>query len=395
MEKVRLGIIGIGTMGGAHCKNITQRGLSPEVELTAVADIRPARLKWAEEQLPDTVARFDNADALLDSGLVDAVLIAVPHYHHSEIAVKAFERGLHVLTEKPAGVYAEQVHAMCDAADRSGKVFGIMWNWRAHPLFKKLKAMMDSGEYGEIRRVNWLITLWYRSQAYYDSGDWRASWVGEGGGVLMNQCPHQLDLWQWLCGMPKTVSSKLLYGKWHDIEVEDDATVVVEYPNGATGVFVTSTGDAGGTNRLEILMDKAKIVAEKETLTITEFEMPIDEYTKTGPKAGDLPSTTTVLEFDDPPHLHSDVLNAFAAAILRGEPLIADGREGLRETTLANAIYLSDWLGRPVELPLDEKRHLKELKKRVKHSKLRTVKHAEDASVDHTDSSRDRWRVKW
>ncbi len=394
MEKVRLGIIGIGTMGGAHCKNITQKGLSPEVELTAVADINPARLKWAEEQLPNTVARFDSAEALMDSGLVDAVLIAVPHYFHPPIAVAAFERGLHVLTEKPAGVAASQVKKMCEAADRSGKKFGIMWNWRAHPLFKKLKAMMDSGEYGEIRRVNWLITLWYRSQAYYDSGSWRASWVGEGGGVLMNQCPHQLDLWQWLCGMPKKVSSKLLYGKWHDIEVEDDATVVVEYENGATGVFVTSTGDMGGTNRLEILMDKAKIVAEKETLTITEYAMPIDEFTKTGPKAGEAESTVTVLEFEDPPYLHSEVVNAFAAAILRDEPLIADGREGLRETQLSNAIYLSDWLGKEVSLPLKEGAYDRELKKRVKTSKMRTAQ-ATDASVDNTDASRDRWRVKW
>ena len=394
MQKVRLGIIGIGTMGGAHCKNITQKGLSPEVELTAVADINPARLKWAEEQLPETVARFDSADALMDSGLVDAVLIAVPHYFHPEIAVAAFDRGLHVLTEKPAGVSASQVKKMCEAADRSGKKFGIMWNWRAHPLFKKLKAMMDSGEYGQIRRVNWLITLWYRSQAYYDSGSWRASWVGEGGGVLMNQCPHQLDLWQWLCGMPKTVTSKLLYGKWHDIEVEDDASVVVEYENGATGVFVTSTGDMCGSNRLEIMMDKAKIVAEKETLTITEFAMPIDEFTKTGPKAGEAEHTVTVLEFEDPPYLHSEVVNAFAAAILRDEPLIADGREGLRETQLSNAIYLSDWLGKTVTLPLKENAYDRELKKRVKTSKLRTVQTA-DASEDHTDASRDRWRVKW
>lgn len=393
MDKVRLGVIGIGNMGGAHCKYII-KGRSPEVELTAVADINPARLTWAKEQLPETVARFDDADALMDSGLVDAVIIAVPHYHHSTIAIGAFKRGLHVLTEKPAGVYTEQVRDMIRAADESGCVFGIMWNWRAHPLFRKLKELVSSGKYGQIRRVNWLITLWYRSQAYYDSGSWRASWAGEGGGVLMNQCPHQLDLWQWLCGMPVRVTSKLLYGKWHDIEVEDDATIIAEYENGATGVFVTSTGDAGGSNRLEILLDKAKLVAEKETLTITEFETSIDEFTYSGPPAGSLPSTQTVLEFDDPPYLHSEVVNAFAAAILRGEPLIADGREGLRETELANAIYLSDWLGHTVELPFDEARYREELQKRVDGSQMRCKKQA-DESADYTDSSSDRWRVKW
>lgn len=392
MQKIRLGIIGIGNMGGAHCKNILQ-GLSPEVELTAVADIDPDKLAWAQRELPDTVARFQSAEELMDSGLAEAVLIAVPHYSHAPIAIAAFERGLHVLTEKPAGVYTEQVRAMNEAADKSGKVFGIMWNWRAHPLFRKLKEIMDSGRYGQLRRVNWIITLWYRSQAYYDSGSWRASWVGEGGGVLMNQCPHQLDLWQWLCGMPKTVSAKLLYGQWHDIEVEDDATVTVQYENGATGVFVTSTGDAWGTNRLEILLDGARLVAEKETLTITEFATPIDEFTYHGAAAGEMEKTTTVLEFEDPPHLHSEVLNAFAAAILRGEPLIADGRDGLRETTLSNAIYLSDWLGKPMTLPLDEKAYRRELNKRIRHSQLRTVKNT--GSADHTESSRERWRVKW
>ncbi len=267
MKKVKLGIIGLGNMGSAHCKNI-EDGHCPDVELVAVADIKPERLDWAKNELADSVVRFDSADALIESGMVEAILIAVPHYFHPPIAIKAFENGLHVLTEKPAGVYTKQVREMNEAADKSGCKFAIMWNWRAHPLFVKLKEIMDSGKYGRIRRVNWLITLWYRSQAYYDSGDWRASWIGEGGGVLMNQCPHQLDLWQWLCGMPKTVSAKLLYGKWHDIEVEDDATIVVEYENGATGVFVSSTGDAAGSNRLEILMDGAKIVAEKETSRI-------------------------------------------------------------------------------------------------------------------------------
>ncbi len=390
MQKVRLGIIGIGNMGRAHCKTI-EGGHCPDVELAAVADIDPAKLAWVERELPNTVARFACADELIESGTVDAILIAVPHYLHPPIAIKAFENGLHVLTEKPAGVYGKQVREMNEAADKSDCKFAIMWNWRAHPLFVRLKELLDSGKYGEIRRVNWLITLWYRSQAYYDSGDWRASWVGEGGGVLMNQCPHQMDLWQWLCGMPKTVSAKLLYGKWHDIEVEDDATIVVEYENGATGVFVTSTGDAHGTNRLEILLDGAKIVAEKETLTVTEFETTIDEFTYNAPASGEIKKTVTSYQFDDEDFLHAKVLNAFARAILYGEPMYADGREGLNEITLANAAYLSDWLGRPVELPLDEEQYYSELQKRVKTSKKRSAPKGDDRPVD----PRNRWRVKW
>ena len=390
MKKVKLGIIGLGNMGSAHCKNI-EGGHCPDVELVAVADVKPERLEWAERELSETVVRFDTAEALIESGLVEAILIAVPHYFHPPIAIHAFRHGLHVLTEKPAGVFTNQVREMNRAADESGCKFAIMWNWRAHPLFVRLKELLDSGKYGQIRRVNWLITLWYRSQAYYDSGDWRASWVGEGGGVLMNQCPHQLDLWQWLCGMPKTVSAKLLYGKWHNIEVEDDATIVVEYENGATGVFVSSTGDAHGSNRLEILLDGAKIVAEKETLTVTEFETPIDEFTYHGPMAGEIKKTVTSYQFEDPDFLHAAVLNAFARSILYGEPMYADGREGLNEITLANAAYLSDWLGRPVELPLDDELYFAELQKRVQTSKLRTATEKEDKNTDH----RSRWRVKW
>lgn len=391
MQKVRLGIIGIGNMGTEHCQNIVN-GKCPEIELTAVADIRPERLEWAANELPETVARFDNAEVLMDSGLVDAVLIAVPHYDHPPIAIEAFNRGLHVFTEKPAGVHTAQVRAMNEAADRAGTVFGIMWNWRTNNLLRKMKELVDSGKYGEIRRTNWMVTVWYRSQAYYNSGSWRATWVGEGGGVLMNQCPHQLDIWQWICGLPKTVTSKVLYGKWHDIEVDDDATVVVEYENGATGVFVTSTGDAHGTNRFEILLDKAKLVVEKNQLTITEFAQPIDEFTYSAPTWGKVEATTTVVEGEAMEDTHATILNAFAAAILRGEPLYADGREGLNEVTLANAIYLSDWLGKPVTLPLDEKAYQRELKKRVKHSRLRTAETTESAPPAN---NRSRWRVQW
>ena len=390
MKKVKLGIIGIGNMGRAHCRNI-EGGHCPDVELVAVADIKPEQLALVEKELPASVARFDSADALIESGVAEAVLIAVPHYQHPPIAIKAFEHGLHVLTEKPAGVYTKQVREMNEAADKSGCKFAIMWNWRAHPLFVRLKELLDSGKYGAIRRINWIVTLWYRSQAYYNSGDWRASWVGEGGGVLMNQCPHQLDLWQWLCGMPKTVSAKLLYGQWHDIEVEDDATIVMEYENGATGVFVTGTGDPHGTNRLEILLDGARIVAEKETLTVTEFETFIDEFTYHGPAAGEVKKTVTSYRFEDEDFLHANVLNAFARSILYGEPLYADGREGLNEITLANAAYLSDWLGKPVTLPFDEELYYSELQKRVKTSTRRTATGEDDNAVD----GRSRWRVKW
>ena len=226
MKKVRLGIIGAGNMGSGHVQNILA-GKTPEVELAAVADRRADRREWLSSVLPESVAVYEEGSALIDSASCDAVLIAVPHYQHPVLAEEAFAKGLHVLCEKPAGVYTKQVREMNAAADRSGKVFAMMFNQRTNCLYRKMHEMVENGELGELKRVNWIITDWYRTQIYYDSGDWRATWNGEGGGVLLNQCPHQLDLLQWICGLPKTVQAFCHEGKWHDIEVEDDVLSLI------------------------------------------------------------------------------------------------------------------------------------------------------------------------
>ena len=378
-KKVKLGIIGIGNMGSSHAKNMVN-GRCPEFDLVAVADTNPDRLQWARENIRSDIACFDDAIAMLDSGLIEACVVAVPHYDHPTYAIACMKRGIHVMVEKPAGVYTLQVREMnAEAAKHPEVVFGVMFNQRTNYLYRKMRELVQSGEYGQIRRTNWLITNWYRSQGYYDSSAWRATWSGEGGGVLMNQCPHQLDLWQWICGMPKTVQSHLHYGKWHDIEVDDDVTTYVEYPNGATGVFVTTTGDAHGTNRFEIQMDKAKLVLDNNTkLTVMEYAMTEQEFSKAaGAGFSTMEATTSeyVLEMSaDNPYpenypQHVGVFNAWAAAILRGEPLVAAGEEGIRGVTLANAMYLSDWLGKAVELPFDEELYHAELMKRVATSR--------------------------
>ena len=207
-EKIRVGIVGIGNMGSSHLKNYKEDKM-PEVEITAICDIKEERLQWAEKEFP-AIARFDCYDKMLESGLCDAVLIAVPHYDHPPMAIKAFEKGLHVMTEKPAGVYTKQVREMNEAAAKTDTSFGIMYNQRTNPMYRKAREIVKSGEYGEIRRVNWIITDWFRTQSYYNSGGWRATWSGEGGGVLLNQCPHNLDLWQWICGMPDKIKAVCL-----------------------------------------------------------------------------------------------------------------------------------------------------------------------------------------
>ena len=365
---VRLGIVGVGNMGSGHIANILA-GRCPEIEVAAVADINPARLEYAKSKTPE-VAVFNTAEEMLDSGLIDAAIIAVPHYFHPKYVMECFKRGIHVMCEKPAGVYTKQVKEMNEAAKSAGVVFGMMFNQRTDCLYRKMRELVQSGKYGNIRRTNWIITNWYRPQAYYDSGAWRATWSGEGGGVLLNQCPHNLDLWQWICGMPKKVYTRMYFGKWHDIEVEDDVTTFVEYPNGATGTFITSTGDAPGTNRFEITMDGARIIADGRKLLLTELEVPEPEFTRVNKSAFAAPHCTTVeVETDGKNEQHSGVLNAFAGAILRGEPLVASGEEGIKGLTISNAMHLSAWLGKEIEIPFDDELYYSELMKRVKTSR--------------------------
>ncbi len=365
---IKLGIIGIGNMGTSHCKNILD-GKCPEITITAVADRLESRREWAKENLFD-VKVFNEGEELINSADVDAVLIAVPHYEHPTLAIKSFEKGLHVMCEKPAGVYTKAVREMNEVAKNSGKVFAMMFNQRTNCVYRKMHELVKSGEFGEIRRVNWLITDWFRTQIYYDSGAWRATWAGEGGGVLLNQCPHNLDLLQWICGMPTKVQAFLHNGKWHDIEVEDDVTAYLEYENGATGVFVTSTGDAPGTNRFEITMDKAKLVCEDEKLVLYRLETGTAESIKTFKDGFKKPEwTVEELTTDGENPQHIGVLNAFAGNILRGEKLVANGDEGIFGLTLSNAMHLSSWKKEQIALPFDEDEFLKELNMRRENSR--------------------------
>lgn len=392
MEQVKIGIIGVGNMGSDHSKRITN-GDVPELKLVAVADRSQARRDWAKENLPEDVKIFNEGDELIDSGVCDAVLIAVPHYQHPTLAVRAFEKGLHVMCEKPAGVYTLAVREMNEAAKKSGKVFGMMFNQRTNCVYRKMHELVHSGELGAIKRVNWIITDWYRTQSYYDSGSWRATWDGEGGGVLLNQCPHNLDLIQWICGMPSRVRAFCHEGKWHNIEVEDDVTAYLEYPNGATGVFVTTTGDAPGTNRFEITLEMGKLVCELSdqgtTLTLYKLAENEREFCRTCPQGFAKPEMEVIeVETDGQNPQHNGVLKAFAANILRGEPLVAGGEEGINGLTLSNAMHLSSWLDRTVELPLDEELFLSELNKRRAASNKKEEKEAVTFDVDGTYGSK-------
>lgn len=374
MEQVRLGIIGIGGMGTNHAFSII-KGQVPEMILTAVADNRQSRLDFAKENFPESVKLFGDGRELIDSGVCDAVLIATPHYLHPEFVIYALEHGVHAISEKPAGVYTKQVREMNEVAERSDAVFAIMLNQRTNCVYRKLHEMIESGELGAMKRVNWIITDWYRTQAYYDAAGWKATWDGEGGGVLLNQSPHQLDLLQWLCGLPVKVRAFCHEAKWHDIEVEDDVTAYLEYENGATGVFVTTTGDAPGTNRLELTFEMGKIICEHDKLTFYKLSENERTFCQTEHNGFKKPEMAEIeIETDGQNEQHVGVLKAFADRILHGGKLVAEGVEGIRGLTLSNAMHLSSWLDKTIELPFDEELFLQELNKKRALSKKKEDK---------------------
>jgi len=386
VNKVRVGIIGVGNMGSVHARDFAA-GNIPGAELKAICDINPERLDWAKKTFGEKVSLYDNSDAFFATADIDAVVVATPHYDHPPLAIKGFEKGLHVLIEKPAGVYTKQVREMNRVAEKSGKVFGIMYNQRTNPLYQKLRDLVRSGELGEIRRTNWIITNWYRPQSYYDSGGWRATWAGEGGGVLLNQDPHQLDLWQWICGMPKRVMAFMYFGKYHNIEVEDDVTAYVEYENGATGVFVTSTADAPGTNRFEVTGDRGKIVIENDKLTFWRLRVSERQFNReyTG-GFGQPECWKCEIPVTGENSQHRGIFRNWIDAILHGAALLAPGTEGINGLEISNAMHLSAWTGKWADIPVDEDLFYELLQEKIRNSTFKkdtTVSRTLDVSGTH------------
>ncbi|PZD93772.1 gfo/Idh/MocA family oxidoreductase [Paenibacillus sambharensis] len=370
MDQIRVGIVGMGNMGTSHADTLAQ-GKVKGAKLTAICDSFPGVLARHRDRYGEEVLRFTDLDSLLDSGAVDGVIVATPHLDHPAAAVRAFSRGLHVLIEKPAGVYTKQVREMNEAAAAAGAVFGIMLNQRLHPAYSKLRELVQAGELGELRRTNWAVTHWYRAQRYYDSAPWRGTWEGEGGGVLLNQALHQLDLWQWVTGLkPQRVRAFAQFGQRRDIQVEHDVTAYVEYNGGATGVFIASTTEAPGTNRLELSGTRGKAVVEEDRLTLWQLRQEEPEFNRTftggfgAPKSWriDIPVGPCTRK------QHGGLIQNWVDAVLTGSPLLAPGEDGLHAVTLVNAMLLSAWTDDWAVLPLDEEQYVSLLKQRMTQS---------------------------
>jgi len=352
-------------MGCVHADYI-MKGLIKGCEITAVCDCVPDRLA----KFPQCKT-FTNSRDLIRSGEVDAVLIATPHYQHTPIGIDALEQGLHVLVEKPISVHKADCERLIAAHKNKNQVFAAMFNQRTDPHYQKVKSLIDSGVIGEINRINWVITDWFRTEAYYASGGWRATWKGEGGGVLINQCPHQLDLMQWLFGMPCKVHAFCKFGSKHNIEVEDEVTAYLEYANGATGVFITSTGEAPGINRLEVLGENGRLTVEGSKLRFIKNEIPVTEFCKTSDQAFAAPPVWNIeIPVSGHGNQHQEITQNFIDAILHGTPLIAPAEEGINSVELANAMLYSTFTSSTVNLPLDSAAYERELKKRIEESKF-------------------------
>ncbi len=351
MDKVRIGIIGMGNMGQFHAKDILE-GKVARGELTAVGSTSPKKLAEFEEK---GIKVYGSGEEMIDSGNIDALLIATPHYQHTSLGIAALDAGLHIMVEKPISAHkADAERLIAKAEAHADQVFAGMFQLRVEPRYQKIREIVQNGELGELMRVLWIMTDWFRSEIYFQSGGWRATWKGEGGGVLLNQCLHQLDAMQWITGMPNRVSSHVGIGKWHDIEVEDDVTCYMDFPNGATGAFITSSGETPGSNRFEIAGTKGRLILENEKLTLTRNAVPSDEWCKTS-KIGFQQPDTTVEEIPIPgsESPHAKLMTNFVNAIIDNEPLIAPGVEGIGSVELANVMVYSGIIGKAIELPMN------------------------------------------
>jgi predicted dehydrogenase len=380
-EKPRLGIVGFGVQGSVYAELIAD-GVVTNMNLGAICDGDPAKRQLVESKY--AVACYEDYVTMLDSGSVDAVVLTVPSYLHPQMGIDALQRGIHVLLEKPAGVYTKQVVELnAVAATMPELSFAIMFNQRNNPLYRKIKQIVNSGAIGQIRHTSWIITTWWRPQVYYDQAAWRGTWGGEGGGVLVNQAPHQLDLWLWICGLPESVYAKVAYGFRRAITVEDEATAIVDYGEGATGVFVTATHDLLGTDRFEILGDSGKIVVDNSaTAKVTRLKeaerelsdaMDLKDMSRLLSGRLDLSGFYSSDVIESESHWgvqHAGMLENFAGNILDGTPLIAPGVEGINSVRLANAIHLSSWTRREVPFEFDDDEYLAELNKRIRQEGL-------------------------
>ena len=362
---MKLGVIGLGAIGSMHIKNIRDGKVSG-VEIACVCDE-----KYIDPVKFAGLKAYSNVDDMLKDPNVEAVLVATPSFNHFELAKRCLEAGKHVLIEKPVALTSFDARRIVETAKAMGKVCGVMLNQRTTPLYTRIKQLVSSGELGRVNRASWFMTNWYRPQIYFTSSSWRGTWKGEAGGALINQSIHNIDIFAWVFGMPKKLRAWCKFGKYHDIEVEDEATAYFEFPDNMTATFATATGEFPGTNRLEIACDRGFVVAENDKLKITRFDS-LSDYTRNTKYVFGTPECTTTEEsFDGKGAQHSGVIGNFAAAVDSGAAFDFDAQEGYNSVCLANAMLLSSWTNADVSFPFDDEAYAKLLAQKTAQSKFR------------------------
>lgn len=356
---VRIALVGLGSFGRQHAHWIQAL---PELELVATCDHVVGPLDGAPAP-----QHFASYHELHRSGLAEAVLIASPHHTHAAIAADALAAGLHVLLEKPIARHVAEAHELLARTPALGQHFAVMLNQRMNPVHQQLKQLLDEQRLGRLQRINWICTPWFRTEAYYRSAGWRGTWAGEGGGLLMTLCLHQLDILQWLCGLPTSLQAFGAFGKHHDIEVEDEVTACMQFPGGATGVFVGSSGECPGTNRLELVGTGGRALLNDGTLSLVENETASDEFIRASHEGWAHPKTRIVnLPLGTMPEGgHSQILRNFARTIRERETLLTPASAGLGSIELAGAMLLSMFQQRAVALPIDAAELAQELERRT------------------------------
>ena len=380
MKQVRIGVVGLGNISKFHTGYLLDNKIS-RCQLTAVSDAYAPGLEPFKNR--PGLKTYSTSEEMIRSGEIDAIIIATPHFLHTSIGIDALQNGLHVMVEKPISAQkADAERLIAVAKERPKQAFAGMFQMRVEPRYLKIRKMIQSGELGKFTRINWVITDWFRTEAYYASGGWRATWKGEGGGVLLNQCLHQLDMLQWLCGMPARVRGFCQLGRFHNIEVEDDVTCYLEWANGANGTFVSSTGEAPGTNRLELIGTRGKLTFEGNKLTFTRNDADMVEFSKASKSGFAKPEVWNIeIPFENANNPHGILIQNFVDSILDGTPLIAPGADGMGSVELANVLLYSSLINQTVELPMDSavwEKKLNELIANSKHEKKVVQTTAED-----------------
>ncbi|MAQ10247.1 MAG: oxidoreductase [Gammaproteobacteria bacterium] len=363
---VRVGVVGTGNIGSQHIL-LLQSGKIKGAQLAATASRSASSLQTDVPHFKDYREMFSHAD-------INAVLIATPTMSHVEIAQAAIQCGLPIMMEKPLAMSVGQAEKLL-ALVPDHLQFAIMLSQRFDPAYARLKQLLMNNAIGNLQRIGWTMTKWYRPDIYYKVSRWRGTWPGEGGGLLINQCIHNLDVLQWLVGLPDSITAKVGFGKHHDIDVEDEVSAIMTFDNGAIGTLTASSGEAPGVNRLEIVGDRGSLILEHGVIDVLRADENVRTHCRTTHEMFGMPVfDREVIEITEESNQHAAVLQNFVDSLEIGSELLTPTEQGLGSLQLANGILLSAWNNETVTVPIDTNQYEARLQEKIHNASLRAPK---------------------